>query len=142
MTNENAAILIIGDEILKGRVQDCNSVYLTKQLFEMGIKTERIVTVPDRVEVIGESVRGLAKQFDYVITTGGVGPTHDDVTFSGIASGMERHLTADVRMVEYLVKAGLDRTQARESRMANIPTGAEVVKEDIATGKYVWNVCM
>ena len=55
---------------------------------------------------------------------------------------MERHLTADVRMVEYLVKAGLDRTQARESRMANIPTGAEVVKEDITTGKYVWNVCM
>ena len=72
MTNQNAAILIIGDEILKGRVQDCNSVYLTKQLFELGIKTERIITVPDRVQVIGDSVRELAKQFDYVITTGRV----------------------------------------------------------------------
>ena len=57
------------------------------------------------------------------------------MTFSGVASGMERHLTTDTRLVEYLVRCGLDRTEARESRMAHIPSGAEVVREDIATGK-------
>ena len=73
MANQNppsAGLLIIGDEILKGRVQDCNSVFLTRELWGLGVRTHRILTIPDSVKQIAESVKALSKEFDYVITTG------------------------------------------------------------------------
>ncbi len=81
----SAGILIIGNEILSGKVTDLNSSYLCRELRELGVDVGRISVVPDEVDVIAHEVRTLSDQFDYVFTTGGVGPTHDDVTMEAVA---------------------------------------------------------
>lgn len=74
---------MIGDELLKGHVQDTNSHYLCKELWELGVKVGRVVVVPDDLEAIATEVRILSPLYDYVLTSGGVGPTHDDITMEG-----------------------------------------------------------
>ena len=66
----SAGLIIIGDEILKGRVQDANSVFLARELWGAGVRTRRILTIPDSVREIADSVRAFSKEFDYVLTTG------------------------------------------------------------------------
>ncbi len=74
---------MIGDEILKGHVQDINSHFICKELWKLGVKVSRIVVVGDDLEAIAEEVRSLSPLYDFVLTSGGVGPTHDDVTMEG-----------------------------------------------------------
>ena len=81
----NAAILIIGNEILSGRTQDTNTSTLSIWLNSLGIKVQEVRTIPDSEKIIVETVTDLRKKFDYVFTTGGIGPTHDDITASSIA---------------------------------------------------------
>jgi FAD synthetase len=78
-----AGIIIIGDEILKGHVQDTNSHYLCHQLWLLGVKVCKVAVVADSIADIAEEVRRFAASYDYVLTTGGIGPTHDDVTLEG-----------------------------------------------------------
>lgn len=75
--------LVIGDEILKGHVQDTNSHFLCKGLWELGVKVVKVVVLPDDLDAITNEVRASAPLYDFVLTTGGVGPTHDDITMKG-----------------------------------------------------------
>jgi FAD synthetase len=127
---KTAGIVIIGNEVLSGKTQDINSHFLCTQLRQLGVEVQKISTIPDEVELIGNEVSGFSKQFDYVFTTGGVGPTHDDVTIDGIAHGfglpVVRHPDIEQRMRQRL--AG-DVNEAR-LRMANVPDGAELIATD------------
>ena len=81
----NAAILIIGNEILSGRTQDTNTSTLSLWLNSIGVKVEEVRVIPDVEEIIVDSVNSLRKVYDYIFTTGGIGPTHDDITAQSIA---------------------------------------------------------
>ena len=83
-----AALVVVGNEILSGKVADSNSTFLAQQLRGMGVVLQRIVVVPDEVEVIADAVRALAPTVDVLFTSGGVGPTHDDVTIEGVARAL------------------------------------------------------
>ena len=78
-----AGIIIIGDEILKGQTSDTNTLFLTKRLKELGVKVKKISVISDEVDVISEEVKAFSKAYRYVFTSGGIGPTHDDVTYEG-----------------------------------------------------------
>ena len=85
----NAAIIIIGNEILSGRTQDANVVHLSKWLNELGIKVEEVRVIPDVEDCIVNTVNEVRKKFKYVLTTGGIGPTHDDITSRSIAKAFK-----------------------------------------------------
>ena len=97
-----AAIVVIGDEILKGQVQDLNTKFLATELRECGVKLERVLILPDDVDDISQSVREFSKDYDYVFTTGGVGPTHDDVTFEAVAKAFDDELEVNDAIKEVL----------------------------------------
>jgi FAD synthetase len=90
-----AGIIIIGDEILSGKVQDVNSFYLACELRALGVDVRRISVIPDEVDLIAKEVTEFSEKYNYVFTSGGVGPTHDDVTMAGIAKGF------GVRLIEH-----------------------------------------
>jgi molybdenum cofactor synthesis domain-containing protein len=85
-----AALVVVGNEILSGKVADSNSTFLAQQLRELGVALRRIVVVPDEIDVIAAAVRELAPTVDVLFTSGGVGPTHDDVTIAGVAQALGR----------------------------------------------------
>src|SRR5919197_4272648 len=85
---KTAGIVLIGNEILSGKVIDANAAYLCRELRDLGVEVRRIVVVPDEVALIAEEVTAFSKAFDLVFTSGGVGPTHDDVTIEGVARAM------------------------------------------------------
>jgi molybdenum cofactor synthesis domain-containing protein len=121
-----AAILLIGNEILSGKVEDENARFLTRELRALGVSLRRIEVVPDALDDIAASVSGLAQRFDHVFTSGGVGPTHDDVTLRAVgdAFGME---IARRTELEALLRAGYgDHLHERDLRMADIPVGARL----------------
>src|SRR5262245_55817355 len=98
-----AAIVVIGDEILSGKFSEDNASWLIGELRDLGVALRRIEVIPDVVEEIGDAVRHAAARYDHVFTSGGVGPTHDDVTIAGVARafgvGVVRHpqLEAELR---------------------------------------------
>jgi len=85
---KTAGIIIIGNEILSGKVVDTNSPYLCQELRALGVDVRRVMVIPDDMEIIAEDVVTFSRAFDYVFTTGGVGPTHDDVTIEAVALGL------------------------------------------------------
>ena len=121
---KTAGIIIIGNEVLSGKTQDINSYFLCIELRQLGVEVQKISTIQDEVELIGQEVANFSKRFDFVFTTGGVGPTHDDVTIEGIAQGFSvpviRHPEIENRMRQRL---GHEVNDAR-LRMANVPEGA------------------
>lgn len=124
---KTAGIIIVGDEILSGKVQDSNSFYLVSELRALGVNIMRISVIPDDVDTIGRECRSFSESFDYVFTSGGVGPTHDDITIAGIARGF------GVQVVRHPALEERFRTRYAESlnesimKMAEVPEGAEVV---------------
>jgi molybdenum cofactor synthesis domain-containing protein len=121
---KTAGIIIIGNEVLSGKTQDINSYFLCVELRQLGVEVQKISTIQDEVNLIGQEVANFSKRFDLVFTTGGVGPTHDDVTIEGIAQGFSvpviRHPEIENRMRQRL---GREVNDAR-LRMANVPEGA------------------
>jgi FAD synthetase len=121
---KTAGIIIIGNEVLSGKTQDTNSHFLCVELRRLGVEVQKISTIQDEVDLIGREVAEFSKRFDYVFTSGGVGPTHDDVTIEGIALGFGvkviRHPDIESKMRQRL---GNDINEAR-LRMANVPEGA------------------
>jgi molybdenum cofactor synthesis domain-containing protein len=124
-----AGILIIGNEILTGKVQDENAPHLLRELRRLGVDVKRVNTIPDDIEIIADEVRAFSRAFDYVLTSGGVGPTHDDVTMDGVAAAFGRKLVRDPRMEAKLRKA-LRGREANEShlKMCELPEGAELIE--------------
>src|SRR6266542_3389679 len=104
--SKTAGIVIIGNEVLSGKTQDINSHFLCAELRQLGVEVQKISTIQDEIELIGHEVAAFSKRFDYVFTTGGVGPTHDDVTIDGIAYGLGlnvvRHPDIERRMRQRL----------------------------------------
>ena len=93
MLNPTAAILIIGDEILSGRTRDSNMHYLSCELTKIGIDLQEARFIPDNAAKIIDDVRCLSSKYDYVFTSGGIGPTHDDITADCIAAAFETEIS-------------------------------------------------
>ncbi len=123
-----ASLVIIGDEILSGRTEDKNLPYLAKWLGNLGINLSEVHIVLDNEEDIIESVNTLRKKYDYVFTTGGIGPTHDDITTDSIAKafGVETRIDDDAleKMKEFL--NGKELTEPL-LKMLHIPEGGELI---------------
>ena len=124
-----AGILIIGNEILSGKVEDENAPYLLRELRKLGVDVERVYTLPDEVDVLAEELRAFAKAFTYVLTTGGVGPTHDDVTMEAVAKGFNVELCSHPRM-EDLLRRALKGKEPNPSqlKMCMLPDGADLIE--------------
>jgi molybdenum cofactor synthesis domain-containing protein len=121
-----AGAVIIGNEILSGKVHDENTPYLIAQLRELGVSLRRIAVIPDVLDEIGETVQAFSRTYDIVFTSGGVGPTHDDITMEGIARGFGLPLVEHAELIELLrSKHPLGLTPATR-RMATIPEGATI----------------
>ena len=124
-----AALVVIGDEILSGRTQDANVAQVADWLNRQGIRFEEVRIVPDRQDRIVEAVNALRGRHDYLFTTGGIGPTHDDITVDSIAAalGVPVVIHPDARAIledYYSERGGV--TEAR-LRMARVPEGAELI---------------
>ena len=122
-----AGILVIGNEILSGKVVDTNSPYLCQQLRELGVDVERIVTIPDGVEVIADHVRVLSQAYDFVFTSGGIGPTHDDMTIDGIAEAFGLPIVVSESIMGRLTRAVEGQPNDSQRKMAMVPEGAKLI---------------
>src|SRR5262249_29420218 len=87
-----AGIVVIGNEILSGKTVDSNSAFLARELRKLGVTLKRIAVIPDELDIIEETVRDFHHKFDVVFTSGGVGPTHDDITIEGVARALGRRV--------------------------------------------------
>ncbi len=148
MTDEaivTAAILVIGDEILSGRTKDKNIGTIAGRLTAIGIRLTEVRIVADDKTAIVEAVNALRTRYDYVFTTGGIGPTHDDITADSIAKAFGVPIDIDPRAVAIMTpayeKRGIDLNAAR-LRMARIPQGAELIANSVsmAPGFRIGNV--
>ncbi len=144
-TNITAALILIGNELLSGRTQDANLSHLARRLNEVGIGLVEARVIADVEDTIVATVNELRAQVDYVFTTGGIGPTHDDITAESIAKAfgvsLIQHPEARRRLIEYFETRGVEINEAR-LRMANTPQGAELIANQIsvAPGFYIDNV--
>lgn len=121
-----AAILLIGDEILSGKVDDENARYLLRELRQRGVTVGHIEVVPDRLDDIAESIRRLAPRFDWIFTSGGVGPTHDDVTLAAVAAAFGTTMARNLELETLMRRTWGDGLHPRDLRMADIPVGARL----------------
>src|SRR5262245_59459598 len=122
-----AAALIIGNEILTGKIQETNMRELATELFQLGISLERVVICRDEVDTIAADLELLRRRHDVVFTTGGVGPTHDDVTHRAVAQCFGRRLVRSHEL-ESLIRGALgDRCTEGHLLMADIPEGAKLI---------------
>jgi len=124
---KTAGILIIGNEILSGKVRDSNSFYLASELRALGVTVMRISVIPDEVEIIGKEAVFFSESFDYVFTTGGVGPTHDDITVAGIAKGFGVRLVSHPALEQKFRQRYGESCNSAILKMAEVPEGADVI---------------
>ena len=138
-----AAILIIGDEILSGRTQDTNTSFLAKWLNERGIQLKEVRIIPDDLNTIISSVNLLRKKYNYLFTTGGIGPTHDDITAFAISKAFKKKYEYNKEAYQILEKHYQNSyfNKARK-KMAKMPRGAGLIynPSSSAPGFYVKNV--
>ncbi len=127
MRNKTAAIIVIGNEILSGKVVDSNAAFLAKELRELGVSLRRILVIPDDLEDIAEAIRTVGRTFDVIFTSGGVGPTHDDITMEGVALGLGRKIIRNAFLEEKIREYSGDRINDTRLKMADLPEGAELI---------------
>jgi molybdenum cofactor synthesis domain-containing protein len=136
-----AAVLVIGDEILSGRTKDRNIGFIADYLTAIGIDLREVRVVADDAVAIVDAVNVLRAKYTYVFTTGGIGPTHDDITADCVAEAfgvsLEFHPDAVAIIKERLAKTGGELNQAR-LRMARIPRGAELVANNVSGAPGFW----
>lgn len=136
MTNPTAAMLVIGDEILSGRTRDANMHHLAGQLTDAGITLQEVRVVADEHDRIIAAVQALSAAYTYVFTSGGIGPTHDDITADaiGAAFGANVDVRDDARalLAAHYAKTGSELNEAR-LRMARIPDGATLIDNPVST---------
>ncbi len=122
-----AAALVIGNELLTGKIQDLNVAVLAKELFALGITLRRVIFCPDEIDVIVEDLNVLRRDHDFVFTSGGVGPTHDDVTMASIAKAFGVPVVRSQEIEALLREFFGERLTERHLRMADVPEGAELI---------------
>jgi molybdenum cofactor synthesis domain-containing protein len=136
MSNPTAAMLVIGDEILSGRTRDTNTHYLAGELTRIGIALREVRVVGDLEAEIVAAVRELSGRYAHVFTSGGIGPTHDDITADAIAVAMGAAIghraDAMALLQAHYDRAGLPFNEARQ-RMARIPDGAVLIDNPVST---------
>ena len=134
-----AALLVIGDEILSGRTKDKNIGIVADYLTNIGIDLCEVRVVPDMIDVIAEALNALRVRYTYVFTTGGIGPTHDDMTADAVATAFNVEISEDPRVISVLLQwmKREDLNEARR-RMARIPHGAELVENDLSKVPGFW----
>ncbi len=147
MANERiwtAALLVIGDEILSGRTQDRNVAAVAAWLNPQGIRLAEVRIVPDDLDAIAEAINALRARNDYLFTTGGIGPTHDDITVDAIAAALGVPVVVDPRAraaleAYYAARGGLNEARLR---MARVPEGAELIENEVsgAPGIRIGNI--
>lgn len=123
----SAGVLIIGNEILSGKVVDINSPYLCRELRALGVDVDRIVTIPDDIDVIACEVRAMSAAYDFVFTSGGVGPTHDDLTMDGVAKAFDLPIQVYDSIVERIERAQGQAANESLLKMAALPAGAALI---------------
>ncbi len=145
MPNPTAAMLVIADEILSGRTRDANMHYLAGEVTKMGIDLREVRVVSDDPDAIVAAVRALSAAYDHVFTSGGIGPTHDDITAENVAAAFDRPISVreDARAIlaAHYDARGQELNDAR-LRMARIPDGATLIDNPIsaAPGFTIENV--
>jgi len=138
-----ASLIIIGNEILSGRTVDANLPYIAQQLDAIGIRMMEVRVVPDDEAVIVEAVNACRARHDYVFTTGGIGPTHDDITAASVAKAFGRpygrHPEAERRLLDYYPP---ERVNEARMKMADMPEGVELIDNpvSVAPGFRIENV--
>ena len=130
-----AAVLLIGNELLSGRTQDLNLSYMSRRLQEKGIRVQQARIIPDISDVVIDSINELRSEYDYVFTTGGIGPTHDDITADCVAEafGVELPINSDAEQIltAYFRERDIE-PNADRMRMARIPVGASLVDNPVS----------
>src|SRR6266849_1335237 len=124
---KTAGIILVGNEILSGKIADANAAYLCRELRTLGVDVRRICVIPDEIQLIAQEVAAFSRAHDVVFTSGGVGPTHDDVTMEGVALAMGAKVVRDPTLVGILERHFRDRLNESHLKMAEIPEGAELV---------------
>jgi molybdenum cofactor synthesis domain-containing protein len=136
-----AALLVIGDEILSGRTKDKNIGYIAEYLTAVGIDLEEVRVVGDEERAIVDAVNALRQRYTYVFTTGGIGPTHDDITADCVAKAFGVPIDVDPRALailkERLAATGAKMNEAR-MRMTRIPKGADLVLNKVSGAPGIW----
>lgn len=139
-----AALIIIGDEILSGRTKDANTAYVAEHLNDSGIRLMEVRVIPDHAQTIIDTVNTLRAAHDYVFTTGGIGPTHDDITAENVAKAFGVELELNDKAYEILLSHYKDPANITESskKMAMIPKGATLIENPVsgAAGIHIGNV--
>ena len=145
MKNPSASMLAIGDELLSGRTRDANMYHLALELTKVGIDLKEVRFVSDLEEEIISAAQQLSKKYDYVFTSGGIGPTHDDITADAIGKAfglmVKVNIEAKKLLEAHYIEIGVELNEAR-LRMARTPVGAKLIKNTIsaAPGFQVANV--
>src|SRR5262249_22624557 len=125
-----AGIILIGNELLSGKVVDANAAYLCREFRALGVDVRKISVIPDEVAEIARQRREFQAGYDWVFTSGGVGPTHDDVTIEGVARGLGVRVVRDPGLQAKLEAAFQGRLNEARLRMADVPEGAELLAPD------------
>ena len=128
MSSYTAGIIVIGDEILSGRTQDTNSNFIADKLTKEGIKLEEILVIQDVKEIIKKNIINFSSKYSYVFTTGGIGPTHDDITSESISEAFQLNCETNIQAFEILNNY-YPEGEFNESRqrMAKMPVGSELI---------------
>ena len=130
----NAAIIIIGNEILSGRTQDVNVVSISKWLNKLGVKVEEVRTIPDLEDSIVKTINDVRKKFKYIFTTGGIGPTHDDITSKSIAKAFKLSYEYHKEAYKILEKHyGAEKFNEGRKKMAKLPAKALLINNPSST---------
>jgi molybdenum cofactor synthesis domain-containing protein len=124
MRERTCALIVIGNEILSGKVQDSNAYFAARELRTAGVALMRVATIPDEIPIIAQEVAWCAARYDFVLTSGGVGPTHDDLTMEGVAAAFKRALVIDSELEALIRQHFTDKLNKAGLKMAFVPEGA------------------
>jgi molybdenum cofactor synthesis domain-containing protein len=133
-----AAIIVIGDEVLSGKVEEQNARFLLRELRTLGVAVRRIEVVPDVRDEIAAAVRAASLHYDHVFTSGGIGPTHDDVTIAAVAAAFDVTVERNPDLVALIEEWSGDQLYERDLRMADVPVGALLLRDE--SGRTRWPV--
>ena len=123
MQERTCAMVVVGNEILSGKIQDSNTYFAARELRKLGVALKRVAVVPDELKPIADEVAHCARSFDLVLTSGGVGPTHDDITMEAVAIAFGRKLVIHPEL-ERVIRQYFSERVATGMKMAEVPEGA------------------